>query len=70
MLRKGVIFEMRERQAREREAVKESKIDEESEQELMDFLDSMTFVDKKGNVDPPELPPDESDDPENDRGEE
>ena len=45
-------------------------IDEQSEQEFNEWLESIRFVDSEGNLLPVELTPDESEDPENDRGEE
>jgi len=42
-------------------------IDEESEKNLKDWLESITFVDKDWNPLPVILTDDDSDDPENDR---
>jgi len=39
-----------------------------SEKDFIDYLNSITFVDKDGNVLPTVLSEDDSDDPENDRG--
>lgn len=44
-------------------------IDEDSEKEFSEWLESITFVDEDGNVLPVILEDDDSPDPENDRGE-
>jgi hypothetical protein len=44
-------------------------IDEKREEEFIKWMESITFVDKDGKPLPVVLTDDESDDPENDRGE-
>jgi len=43
-------------------------VDEAGEKDFLDWLESITFVDKNRQPLPVELLPDTSDDPENDRG--
>lgn len=44
-------------------------IDKEREEEFNEWLESIRFVDREGDILPVELTEDESSDPENDRGE-